>query len=195
MVKLKGGIPTNLGEDKNSMKYKFQSYMEGGLLISSKLWLDGFSDEVGYRLSILLDVDGRSELTFDYPDRSWDDVWQQQANYFLELGQSGTAISIVFREGLYQVHINLNQPLPTESIHVSNLRIENNSIFIAEAGDFLETYFSGEKYENFEELIITTGLYEVYCTIINTDPEKIFNIYFKQVNQFSSSRIKGIICI
>ena len=176
------------------MKYKFKPDAGGGLLISSKRWLDSFSNTVGYRLDILLDVGGRTQLKFDFPNRSWDDVWQEEANYFLNLCQLGVATIIVFKEGLYEVHINLNQPLQTESIYVSNLIIEDNSILVAEAGDFLETYFSEENYE-FQELILPSGCYEVYCTVKNTEPEKILNICFKQVKQFSTTSIREIICV
>lgn len=186
-------VPKNLG-DKILMKYKFKPDTEGGLLISSKQWLNSFSDAVGYRLSVLLDVDGQTELTCDYPNQSWDDVWQQEANYFLNLCQLGVATIIVFKKGLYEVHINLNQPLQTESIYVSNLIIEDNNILVAEAGDFLETYFSEENYE-FQELILPSGFYEVYCTVKNTEPEKILNICFKQVKHLSTTSIREIICV
>lgn len=40
----------------------------GGLLISSKQWFDNLSEELSYSVEIVLDIDGRSELIFDFPD-------------------------------------------------------------------------------------------------------------------------------
>lgn len=144
----------------------------GGLLISSKQWFDNLSENLSYSLEIVLDVDGRSELIFDFPDQPWNDVWKLEANKWLSFTNSGIVALILFGTGTYNISFYLNNDLSNDLSqnnqlqHFSNLKVEDK-IYITEADDFLISAFSDVlKYEdeNFERLNIPFGFYEIYCS-------------------------------
>jgi hypothetical protein len=117
-----------------NVRYLFDCELQGGLIIASKQWFDNFSDELAYSLNVVLDVDGKTALQSDYPDRSWNEVWKLEANKWLTLGNSGIAALIVLREGTYNAAINFNIDLSNNNklLHFSNLKVENSDIYIME---------------------------------------------------------------
>ena len=176
---------------KYPSNFSFDCDMGGGLIISSKQWFDDLSEQLAYSLMVVLDIDGNSELIYDFLGQSWNDVWLLEANKWLSLANSGIAASIILREGTYNVTMNLD--IHSSNIdklsHFSNLKVEDNEIYIAEADDFLTGYSSDIlKYEDedFERINIPSGFYKLYCTSKeDTGSESAFNIFFHQVENLS----------
>lgn len=106
----------------------------GGLLITSKRWFDNFSEELAYSLCIVLDVDGRTNQIYDYPDQCWNDVWKAEINKWLPSISYDDAALIIFREGKYNITFNLNNNLSYNLFqnnklqHFSNLKVEDSEI-------------------------------------------------------------------
>ena len=188
------------------MKLFFDCDMGGGLIIASKQWFDNFSEELAYSLCIILDVDGRTNQIYDYSDKSWNDVWQLEANKWLSLANSGISAPIILREGKYDVTFNPNLDLSNDDLsknykllHFSNLKVEESEIYIAEAEDFLVSSFSDileYEEEDFEKINIPCGFYELYCiSKEDTGSESAFSIFFRQVESSSASTdINELVC-
>lgn len=170
----------------------------GGLLISSKQWFDNLSEELDYSLSIVIDVDGKTDQIFDFPDQSWNNVWTLEANKWLSLTNSGILALILFGEGTYNISFYLNNDLSNDLSqnnqlqHFSNLKFEDK-MYITEADDFLISAFSDvlkHEDEDFEQLNIPVGFYQIYCSSKkHNGSEFAFDIVFHQVESLSDNNI------
>lgn len=145
---------------------------------------------------MILDVDGMSELIFDFPEQSWNNVWTLEANKLLSLTNSGIVALIIFGEGTYNISLYLKNDLSNDLSqnnklqHFSNLKIEDK-IYITEADDFFISAFSDVfeyEDEDFEKLSIPSGFYEIYCSSKkDSDSEFAFDIIFYQVEILSDN--------
>lgn len=63
-----------------------------GLVFTDKSYLTKLNSDILYSIDILLDLDGKSELVFDFPDEEWDTVRQRETKPIRAFCDSGKMI-------------------------------------------------------------------------------------------------------
>lgn len=165
----------------------------GGILISSKDWFRTISEETATALDIVIDVDGDTELAFDFPDQKWDQVWSRFAEYITQFCNSGAAFFCVLKGVTYRIKLSFDEVIPREAIYCSNLDSKGD-IYAVEAGNFLVDFYSNHKY-SFQEIITVPGFYEVYYLVQRSDDVPLLKFFFKLINSSSKRKVDELVVI
>lgn len=157
------------------------------LLISTKEWLSNLSDVWQSTIDILLDIDGRTALRYDF-NASWDEVWELFAKQFLELSNTGIAAILLFRKGCYEVCFDFESSPTDDSVFFSNLEIySSNQVYVADGAELIIDPIGKD---NLEPFALEPGKYELYYHVMRL--ENLVTLFFKRVNQFTQQQIDKI---
>lgn len=180
------------------MEYIIETKYDTGIIIASSQWFSEISEELVYSLEIILDTNGRTEVATDYSGQNWKQIWLSHAHEFVDMCNSGIVAVLIFQKKIftgqkekYKLIINKNFNYDSKLVHFANLEIDNHTYF-AEIDGFLVESYGEKKYNNFQEIQVIPGLYELYYTVDKINKETTVNLFFKKVLSFDNKEISKV---
>lgn len=140
------------------MSFRFES-QEDALVLLDKMVITELTEELLYLLDIFIDVDGKSELIYDFPDENWEDVRIRETQKLADFCNSGKMIIWLTddMEKEYQVK-------PSDGIGNFNRAIyasSGNLVFIS-ASELIQCALYPEmEMDILYELCVQEGWYEI----------------------------------
>jgi len=139
----------------------------GGLMVADREWFSTVKEELGYKLSIALDIEGRTEIIKDFHGRNWREVWRKECKKVVDKCNAKEMALLILHEGAFFVNI---ESIPCaiqgrDAIQYSiKISVKSEQIAIVEAESFLLSMFSGEEYKQYIDVAATKGDYIVQFT-------------------------------
>lgn len=150
----------------------------GGLILLDESRLDQWEHSEGEanfepieEFSIALDVEGTTDIVYDYPGESWEDVWRRETQGIVSRINAGEMAVLILPEGDFAVDLNIDGELTkTHTIRYceSEIQISSGKLIIAELGRLIENLGLDRKYLRadedwftYQEIELCPGTYAV----------------------------------
>ena len=145
----------------------------GGIVLIEKDIVSTLSKELAAILNVVIDVNGQTELVFDYPGQEWRDVWSNELRNLNDSVKSGLMFVGLLDDGEYKVELELvNEPSTKECLGL--VKVEKSPLLVVEAGELIQKVLYPQlELEIAYEYGLDKGNYRVYCTLQEEETIKL----------------------
>ncbi|MBU2713958.1 hypothetical protein [Zooshikella harenae] len=159
---------------------------QAGIFVTDLSLLKTVDEEFMGDLNIALDDEGETEVTFDFPDELWCDVWKQESSEIVDAINNDKFSLILLKAGTYKLEVLTKIPQANMLVSTQWINVSSGKISFLEAGQWIEDFFSDENTAPILELSIPNGKYTlsyyynssseiISISVVNYDhkPEKL----------------------
>ena len=115
--------------------FKLECDGDGGITLIDSDNLKNLNNEIGTLLTIAIDVMGETELSMDYPNEEWSDVWLREVNNLQRICNNGLMFTGLLEDNEYNVGIDLkSKPISKGGL----LEVTGNTIIAVETGELIQ---------------------------------------------------------
>lgn len=141
-------------------KFKFNCDFEDGLMLIDQEHLKLLEFEHLDSLNITLDIEGKTTLTFDFPEEEWSAVWERESTVIRNFANEGNAILIFAKPDEYEVQVSI---LETISDYNSSHLIEfpSGKLILVSMSEVVQCLLNGMDLEFLFETNIAPGWYKL----------------------------------
>lgn len=141
------------------MKFELECGCMDGLVLIDQSYLHELDYDMLCAMNILLDISGKSELIYDFPDEAWPEVWERETKSIREFCNSGKMIIWLINGVKKKCEIVYDDNVPTSS---KWLHLPTGKLLAVSADEFLQCLFYPElKMEKFFEMTVAEGWYAI----------------------------------
>lgn len=153
------------------MKFNFESDVPDGLVLIDEEYLKELNNEIMYGLDIFLDLEGKTELIYDFPDEKWEEVRSRETAMLRKFCNSGKMIVYLCNQDMEDCTINFkNLNCDSETF----LDIKSGKLILVNAGELIQCISYPElEMEKILEVNVEQGTYAV----TNNNGIKCINCY------------------
>jgi hypothetical protein len=124
--------------------------LDGGILVLDKEvltnWESSDPTDPFYPpglFSIALDVKGKTDQVYDWPNEDWTSVWRRETQELVSIVLRGDAAILVLHEGVFCVDLGIDQPVPASRDYFtfsSRLQLRSGVLAIAELSTLIQDW-------------------------------------------------------
>ncbi len=126
--------------------------------------LSQINDDFVYYLSLITDFDGKSGLSYDFPDQEWTEAQKTAGKSILDLCESHQMYLEILPTGRFTTKCIIQEPEKTEGtsiVHNGEFHTNGQKIIISDIDNLANTAYSQESGRNALEIDINPGHYQI----------------------------------
>lgn len=141
------------------MKFELTCEDMDGLVLIDQSYLNELDFDTLYAMEILLDISGRSELIYDFPDEAWPEVRARETKSIREFCNSGKMIIWLLDSVKKECEIAYDDTVPTDS---KWLHLPTGKLLAVTASELIQCLSYPElEMEKLCEMTVAEGWYAV----------------------------------
>src|SRR5262249_17764764 len=136
------------------MIHEVQCELDGGLIVADRDKLHGGDWNLLEEFTVALDVQGKSDVVYDFPGEDWKTVWRRETAGRVERCNRGELATLILREGAFFVNVDVGGQEPVEdraggAEFRCGISVPSGQLVIAEVGKLAEGWGRREGYDHF----------------------------------------------
>ena len=141
------------------MNFCYECDSMDALILIDEQYLDKIDDELLRELDIFIDYYGKSELAYDFPNETWNDVRKRETKELVEFCNSGKMVIFLYYKNENNGEITISD---SQNSSRTFINIASGKLILVNASELLQCLsYPDLKMERILELDIEKGVYSI----------------------------------